>query len=154
RPPWSPAHHEGPPPCGRPRLRATRRSHADARLRADARGCDVIVRQELAAGVAPMTNHHEEPAPLPALDWAVCSPSCWSQRWPYSRLSLVASGVTNAQPAAPSACLPSLLAQDARLHTTQIGGPLSGANHWRNTNRTALIETHNTQRVLTDYRCR
>src|SRR5262249_6920539 len=56
RPPWSPAHHEAPPPRrsgvrgGRPRLRATRRSHADARLRGDARGCDVIVRQELAAG--------------------------------------------------------------------------------------------------------
>src|SRR5215469_12636068 len=33
RPPWSPAHHEGPPPRGRPRLRATRRSHADAWLR-------------------------------------------------------------------------------------------------------------------------
>jgi len=29
------------------------------------------VRQELAAGVAPMTNHLEEPAPLPALVWAV-----------------------------------------------------------------------------------
>jgi len=29
------------------------------------------VREELAAGVAPMTNHHEEPAPLPALVWAV-----------------------------------------------------------------------------------
>ena len=27
--------------------------------------------EELAAGVAPMTNHHEEPAPLPALVWAV-----------------------------------------------------------------------------------
>jgi hypothetical protein len=29
------------------------------------------VREELAKGVAPMTNHHEEPAPLPALVWAV-----------------------------------------------------------------------------------
>src|SRR6516164_10066984 len=42
RPPWSPAHHEGPPPrrsgVRGARLRATRRSHADARLRADARG--------------------------------------------------------------------------------------------------------------------
>ena len=37
----------------------------------DARGRDGGVREELAAGVAPMTNHHEEPAPLPALVWAV-----------------------------------------------------------------------------------
>src|SRR5215510_1986084 len=51
RPPWSPAHHEGPPPRGRPRLRATRRSHADAWLRGDARGRDGGVREELAAGV-------------------------------------------------------------------------------------------------------
>src|SRR5262245_39756676 len=36
-----------------------------------ARGRDGCVRQELAVGVAPMTNHHEEPAPLPALVWAV-----------------------------------------------------------------------------------
>src|SRR6516164_6690868 len=36
-----------------------------------------------------------------------CSPSCWSQRWPYSRLSLVASDFTNAQPAA-LACHPFL----------------------------------------------
>jgi hypothetical protein len=28
-------------------------------------------REELAKGVAPMTNRHEEPAPLPALVWAV-----------------------------------------------------------------------------------
>src|SRR5215472_4200668 len=50
RPPWSPVHHEGPPPRGRPRLRATRRSHADARLRRDARGRDGGVREELVAG--------------------------------------------------------------------------------------------------------
>src|SRR5215510_735853 len=50
RPPWSPAHHEGPPPRGRPRLRATRRSHADARLRADARGRDGGVRQKAGGG--------------------------------------------------------------------------------------------------------
>jgi hypothetical protein len=37
----------------------------------DARGRDGGFRQELAAGVAPMTNHDEEPAPLPALVWAV-----------------------------------------------------------------------------------
>ena len=38
----------------------------------DARGRDGGVREELAAGVAPMTNHHhEEPAPLPALVWGV-----------------------------------------------------------------------------------
>ena len=42
-----------------------------ARLRVDARGRDGGVRQALAAGVAPMTNHHEEPTPLPALVWAV-----------------------------------------------------------------------------------
>ena len=36
-----------------------------------ARGGDGGVRQKLAAAVAPMTNHHEEPAPLPALVWAV-----------------------------------------------------------------------------------
>src|SRR6516162_409732 len=58
RPPWSPAHHEGPPPRrsgvrgGRPRLRATRRSHADAWLRGDARGRDGGVREELVAGAA------------------------------------------------------------------------------------------------------
>jgi len=40
-------------------------------LRVDARGRDGGVRQALAAGVAPMTNHHEEPTPLPALVWAV-----------------------------------------------------------------------------------
>jgi hypothetical protein len=33
------------------RLRAPRRSHADARLRRDARGCDGGVRQELAEGI-------------------------------------------------------------------------------------------------------
>ena len=33
---------------GRPRLRATRRSHTDARLRRDARGRDDDVREELA----------------------------------------------------------------------------------------------------------
>jgi len=38
----------------------------------DPRGRDGGVREELAAGVAPMTNHHhEEPAPLSALVWAV-----------------------------------------------------------------------------------
>jgi len=37
----------------------------------DARGRDGGVREELAAGVASMTNHHEEPASLPALVWAV-----------------------------------------------------------------------------------
>src|SRR5215475_2257494 len=41
----SPAHHEGPPPRQSgsgvdPRLRATRRPHADTRLRGDARGRD------------------------------------------------------------------------------------------------------------------
>src|SRR5215831_16005765 len=51
RPPWSPAHHEGPPPRGRPRLGATRRSHADAWLRGDARGRDGGVHEELTAGV-------------------------------------------------------------------------------------------------------
>ncbi len=40
-------------------------------VRADARGRDGGVREELAKGVAPMTNHHEQPAPLPALVWAV-----------------------------------------------------------------------------------
>src|SRR5215471_8156047 len=49
RPPWSPAHHEGPPPRGRPRLRAPRGPHADARLRADARGRDGGVREKLTA---------------------------------------------------------------------------------------------------------
>jgi hypothetical protein len=46
-------------------------AHADLRLRADARGRDGSIREEMAAGVAPMTNHNEEPAPLPALVWAV-----------------------------------------------------------------------------------
>src|SRR5262249_21711720 len=45
--------------------------HANARLRADARRRDGRVRQELAAGGGAMTNHDEEPAPLPALGWAV-----------------------------------------------------------------------------------
>jgi hypothetical protein len=52
-------------------VRASRRPHTNARLCRDARGRDGGVRQELAAGVALMTNHHEEPAPLPALVWAV-----------------------------------------------------------------------------------
>src|SRR5215813_6090887 len=65
RPPWSPAHHEGPPPRrsgvrgGRPRLRATRRSHAEARLRADARGRDGGIREELAVG-----NEKRTPPPI------------------------------------------------------------------------------------------
>jgi hypothetical protein len=52
-------------------LSAITRTHADARLRADARGRDGGVRQELAAGVAPMTNHDDVPTPLPALAGAV-----------------------------------------------------------------------------------
>src|SRR5262249_2448238 len=53
---WLPARHEGPPPRQSgvrgvdPRLRATRRPHANAWLRADARGRDGGVREELAAG--------------------------------------------------------------------------------------------------------
>jgi len=53
------------------RLRLPPGPHANARLCGDARGLDGGVRQELAAGVAPVTNHHEEPAPLPARVWAV-----------------------------------------------------------------------------------
>ena len=49
----------------------TTKTAADARLRANARGRDGGVRQKLAARVAPMTSHHEEPTPLPALVWAV-----------------------------------------------------------------------------------
>jgi hypothetical protein len=37
----------------------------------DARGRHGRVRQQLAAGVGAMTSHDEEPAPLPALVWAV-----------------------------------------------------------------------------------
>src|SRR5262249_5435062 len=44
-----------------PRLRATRRSHVDARLRADARGCDGGFRQELAAAVAAMRMRELRP---------------------------------------------------------------------------------------------
>jgi hypothetical protein len=50
---------------------AAPRRIADARLCRDARGRDGGFRQKLAVGEAPMTNHHEEPAPLPALVWAV-----------------------------------------------------------------------------------
>jgi hypothetical protein len=52
-------------------VRPPRRSHADGRLRADARGSNGGIHEELAAGVGAMTNHDEEPAPLPALVWAV-----------------------------------------------------------------------------------
>src|SRR5262249_45614499 len=68
RPPWSPAHHEGPPPRGRPRLRATRRSHADARLRADARGRDGGVRQKAGGGssaVGADRQRSKQPASCP-----------------------------------------------------------------------------------------
>jgi hypothetical protein len=43
----------------------------NSRLCGNAQACHRSIREELAAGVAPMTNHHEEPAPLPALVWAV-----------------------------------------------------------------------------------
>ena len=42
-----------------------------------------------------MTNHHEGPAPLPALVWAVVFTILLVQRWPYSCLSLFASGNHN-----------------------------------------------------------
>ena len=48
-----------------------------------------------------MTNHHEEPAPLPALVWAVVFTILLVAAVAVFA-SLVASGVTNAQPAAPS----------------------------------------------------
>jgi len=79
-------------------------SACDARLRADARGGDGGARQELAAGVAPMTNHHaERAASCAGLGRRVHHPVGRSgghiRACPYS---LVAS-----QPAAPSACPPS-----------------------------------------------
>src|SRR5215472_9104453 len=40
-------------PLGTPWIWTPRRSHADPRLRADARGCNGGVRQELAAGIGP-----------------------------------------------------------------------------------------------------
>src|SRR5262245_29800699 len=45
------------------RLWTSRGPHADARLRADARGCDGRVRQELAAGIAPGAGAHGRPCP-------------------------------------------------------------------------------------------
>ena len=39
----------------------------DPQLRADTRGRDGGVREELAEGVAAMTNHDDVPTPLPAL---------------------------------------------------------------------------------------
>src|SRR5262249_14858056 len=57
---WLPARHEGPPPRQSgvrgvdPRLRATRRPHANAWLRADARGRDGGVREGVAERVKDM----------------------------------------------------------------------------------------------------
>jgi len=78
-----------------------------------------------------MTNHHEGPAPLPALVWAVVFTILLVQRWPYSCLSLFASGITTGRakrlPAIPILASAS---QGARLHTSpfvaQIGGPTFG----------------------------
>jgi len=50
---------------------ATTKIAHPAPLRRDARGRDDRVREELATGAGPMTNHHKETAPLPALVWAV-----------------------------------------------------------------------------------
>jgi hypothetical protein len=44
-----------------------------------------------------MTSHDEEPAPLPALVWAVVFTILLVAAVAYSRLSLFASGVTNSQ---------------------------------------------------------
>src|SRR5262249_1283430 len=86
RPPWSPAHHEGPPPRGRPRLRATRRSRPDAGLRADARGRDVIVRQELAGGSAVEAEDWVEATRiLPSLN--VKTVPSWRGIVPFTRLT-------------------------------------------------------------------
>src|SRR6516162_11586642 len=80
---------------------------------------DGRVRQELAAReLAPMITKSR----LRFLRWfgPSCSPSCWSQRWPYSLLSLFASGVTNqnrprqALARHPNSCE---AMQGARLHT-------------------------------------
>src|SRR5215813_12233782 len=69
-----------------PRLRATRRSHVDARLRADARGRDGGVRQGLAAAVAamrmrelrPLAGNETREDRAPA--WRGTSASnCWAQ---------------------------------------------------------------------------
>ena len=74
----------------------THKAHIRApRLRADARGRDGRVRQELAAGVPPMTNHDEEPAPLPALVWAVVFTILLVAAVAIFALVLFASGVTN-----------------------------------------------------------
>jgi hypothetical protein len=81
-----------------------------------------------------MTNHHEEPTPL---RWfgPSCSPSCWSQRWPYSCLSLFACGVTNDnRPRQALARHPNSFVGDAGrddfilLVNAQAGLPLSGAS--------------------------
>ena len=82
---------------------------ANALLQADARGRDGGVRQALAAGVAPMTNHHEEPTPLPALVWAVVFTILLVAAVAYSRLSLFASGITTGRakrlPRHPNSCV-------------------------------------------------
>jgi hypothetical protein len=58
------------------------------------------------------------------------SPSCWSQRWPYSRLSLFASGITTGRakrlPAIP---IFASARQGARLHTTHYRRSASLIGH-------------------------
>src|SRR5262249_46500274 len=115
-----------------PHLR-TQKAHIPApRLRADARGRDGRVRQELAAGVAPMTNHHEEPAPLPALVWAVVFTILLVAAVAIFVLVLIRQWHHESQPATPSACPPQFLRLRCRacdfilLVNAQIGLPLSG----------------------------
>src|SRR5262249_27019750 len=141
---WSPAHHEGPPPRQSgvrgldPRLRPPRRSHAHLRLRADARGCDGSVRQELAAGVAPMTNHDDVPDPTSCAGMGshILHPVGRSgghiRACPYSLMaSRITTGRAKRLPAIPM--LASAM-QGARLRTNaQIESPLFGGKPEKHT---------------------
>src|SRR5262249_15465017 len=113
-------------------VRPPRGPHSDARLRADARGGDGSIRQELAAGGAPTTNHHEERTPLPALVWAVVFTILLVAAVAIFVLVLIRQWHHESQPATPSACPPQFLRLRCRacdfilLVNAQIGLPLSG----------------------------